>query len=70
MADLSHGVKATIIDFGLSRMETNLTSTIVRPHSYGQLRATQWTAFDETIFQGEGNLHLVVRRCACIHRID
>ena len=57
MADLSHGVKATIIDFGLSRMEVNRVYSTGAEHRHEQLHETQWTVFDETIFQGAGNLH-------------
>jgi hypothetical protein len=69
MADLSHGVKATIIDFGLSRMEINSTSRMARQHRYDRPQGMQWTVFDETIFQGEGNLHSIVGTWAFIRRI-
>ena len=45
MDHLVHGVKATVIDLGLARMDTQADdgSTEVR-----------WTPFDEEIFEGEG----------------
>jgi len=42
MDDLEHGVQATIIDLGLSRMDG---SNRVDVH---------WTPFDEEVFMGEG----------------
>lgn len=46
MDDLGHGVKATIIDFGLSRMNVKDPKT--------GLSSTQFTVLDDTIFNGEG----------------
>ena len=45
MDHLVHGVKATVIDLGLARMDahTDDGSTEIR-----------WTPFDEEIFEGEG----------------
>ncbi len=36
-----HGVKATIIDLGLSRMDSDNTNV-------------HWTPFDDEVFEGEG----------------
>jgi serine/threonine-protein kinase haspin len=44
MDDPRFGVKATVIDLGLSRMETK----------DGRGPKTYWTPFDEEIFEGEG----------------
>jgi len=44
MDDVRFGVKATVIDLGLSRMEAR----------DGQGSKTYWTPFDEEIFEGEG----------------
>jgi serine/threonine-protein kinase haspin len=43
MDHLVHGVKATVIDLGLARMDAGDSSTDIR-----------WTALDEEIFEGEG----------------
>jgi serine/threonine-protein kinase haspin len=43
MDHLVHGVKATVIDLGLARMDAGDGSTDIR-----------WTPFDEEIFEGEG----------------
>lgn len=54
--DLSHGVKATIIDFGLSRMEVK-RSPKTKPSVAANVQdpeGVQFTVFDETIFNGEG----------------
>ncbi len=40
----THGVKATIIDLGLARMDTH----------DGRKNETYWTPFEEEIFEGEG----------------
>ena len=56
MDDLSHGVKATIIDFGLSLMDVKDPKTGVS--------STQFTVLDDTIFNGEGEC--VVRSCSAI----
>jgi serine/threonine-protein kinase haspin len=45
MDDRSHGVKATIIDLGLSRMDAGDGGDGERVH---------WTPFDEEVFMGEG----------------
>jgi hypothetical protein len=45
MDDLSHGVKATVIDLGLSRMDAG---------DGGSGPEVLWTPFDEEIFEGEG----------------
>ena len=39
-----HGIKATIIDLGLARMDTH----------DGDKRETYWTPFEDEIFEGEG----------------
>ncbi|KAG2156264.1 hypothetical protein DEU56DRAFT_227193 [Suillus clintonianus] len=52
MDDVRFGVKATIIDLGLSRMET----------TDGQGSKTYWTPFDEEIFDGEGDYQFDVYR--------
>jgi serine/threonine-protein kinase haspin len=44
MDDVRFGVKATVIDLGLSRMET----------TDAQGSKTYWTPLDEEIFEGEG----------------
>jgi serine/threonine-protein kinase haspin len=41
MDDLSHGVKATIIDLGLARMNGG--------------DGVHWTPFDDEIFEGDGD---------------
>lgn len=43
MDHLVHGVKATVIDLGLARMDAGDFSTNIR-----------WTPLDEEIFEGEG----------------
>lgn len=43
MDHLVHGVKATVIDLGLARMDAGDFSTDIR-----------WTPLDEEIFEGEG----------------
>ena len=45
MDDRSHGIQATIIDLGLSRMDAGDGSDGERVH---------WTPFDEEVFMGEG----------------
>ena len=40
-----HGVKATVIDLGLSRMET------------GEADGLHFTVPDEEVFEGEGKIH-------------
>ncbi|KAG2077211.1 hypothetical protein BDR04DRAFT_1088144 [Suillus decipiens] len=52
MDDVRFGVKATVIDLGLSRMET----------TYTQGSKTYWTPFDEEIFEGEGDYQFDVYR--------
>lgn len=46
MDDIRFGVKVTIIDLGLSRMD------VTDAHN----SETYWTPFDEEIFEGEGGL--------------
>ncbi|KAG2154994.1 uncharacterized protein EDB93DRAFT_1080979 [Suillus bovinus] len=52
MDDVRFGVKATVIDLGLSRMET----------TDAQGSKTYWTPFDEEIFEGEGDYQFDVYR--------
>ncbi|KAG1755481.1 hypothetical protein EDB19DRAFT_1661648 [Suillus lakei] len=52
MDDVRFGVKATVIDLGLSRMET----------TDGQCSKTYWTPFDDEIFEGEGDYQFDVYR--------
>ncbi|EGO02049.1 hypothetical protein SERLA73DRAFT_86185 [Serpula lacrymans var. lacrymans S7.3] len=49
MDDIRFGLKATIIDLGLSRMDANESKTY-------------WTHFDEEIFEGEGDYQFDVYR--------
>ena len=42
MDDRSHGIQATIIDLGLSRMDA------------GDGERVHWTPFDDEVFMGEG----------------
>lgn len=46
MDDLSHGVEATVIDLGLSRMDAGDGTSGNEIH---------WTPLDEEVFMGEGN---------------
>lgn len=46
MDHISHGVKTTVIDLGLARMDAD----------DGTESHTQWTPFEEEIFEGEGEL--------------
>jgi serine/threonine-protein kinase haspin len=48
MDDPSHGVRATIIDLGLSRMDAG--------DNKGDI-VTHWTPFEEETFMGEGNFN-------------
>ncbi|KAF8842764.1 hypothetical protein BDN67DRAFT_965433 [Paxillus ammoniavirescens] len=52
MDDTRFGVKATVIDLGLSRMDA----------TYTQCSKTYWTPFDEEIFDGEGDYQYDVYR--------
>ncbi|KAG1783084.1 hypothetical protein EV702DRAFT_959390 [Suillus placidus] len=52
MDDVRFGVKTTVIDLGLSRMET----------TDAQGSKTYWTPFDEEIFEGEGDYQFDVYR--------
>ena len=45
MDHLVHGVKATVIDLGLARMDALAGDGSTE---------TRWTPFDEEIFEGEG----------------
>jgi serine/threonine-protein kinase haspin len=47
MDDLAHGVQATVIDLGLSRMDAG------DGHAGNEV---QWTPFDDEVFMGEGEL--------------
>ncbi|KAF8914197.1 hypothetical protein CPB84DRAFT_1758668 [Gymnopilus junonius] len=53
MDDLSHGVQATVIDLGLSRMEAGDGGSGDRVH---------WTPFDEEVFMGDGDYQFDVYR--------
>lgn len=44
-----YGIQATIIDLGLSRMNSGAGSD-----------AVHWTAFDAETFEGEGGIHLLM----------
>lgn len=46
MDDITHGVVATVIDLGLSRMDAG---------DGGDGERVQWTSFDEEVFMGKGN---------------
>lgn len=48
MDDMTHGVQATIIDLGLSRMDAADADGFEKVY---------WTPFDEEIFMGEGVLY-------------
>ncbi|KAF9443328.1 hypothetical protein P691DRAFT_713447 [Macrolepiota fuliginosa MF-IS2] len=58
MDDPAHGVQATIIDLGLSRMDAGDGGSGDRVH---------WTAFDEEVFMGEGDyqfdIYRLMREC-------
>jgi hypothetical protein len=66
MNSLTHGVKATIIDFGLSRINIQTSalasSGVSRNSRSGGNRGRdagevpQFTEFEEVIFEGEGDL--------------
>ncbi|KAF9569114.1 hypothetical protein CPC08DRAFT_813270 [Agrocybe pediades] len=53
MDDLSHGVQATVIDLGLSRMDAGDETNGNHVH---------WTPFDEEVFMGEGDYQFDVYR--------
>ncbi|KAI0005147.1 hypothetical protein BJV74DRAFT_762806, partial [Russula compacta] len=54
MDHLSHGIKATVIDLGLARMDA-------RTNDDGSTE-THWTPFDEEIFEGEGDYQFDIYR--------
>jgi serine/threonine-protein kinase haspin len=56
MDDPSHGVQATIIDLGLSRMDGGDGDTGYVVH---------WTPFDDEVFTGEGRLIRVHNSILC-----
>lgn len=56
MDDSQFGIKATIIDLGLSRMETR----------DGRELKTYWTPFDEEIFEGEGQYLNPTKTYTCV----
>jgi hypothetical protein len=58
MDDPSHGVRATIIDLGLSRMDAG--------DNKGDI-VTHWTPFEEETFMGEGKL-LFYARMFCFNK--
>lgn len=45
MDHVVHGVKATVIDLGLARMDA---------HASDDSTEIRWTPFDEEVFEGEG----------------
>lgn len=45
MDHTAYGVKATVIDLGLARMDAE-----------GESKRTRWTAFEPEVFEGEGTL--------------
>ncbi len=45
MDHVVHGVKATVIDLGLARMDARASDDSTE---------TRWTPFDEEVFEGEG----------------
>jgi serine/threonine-protein kinase haspin len=47
--DIRHGVKATIIDLGLSRMDADMEKVY-------------WTPIDDEVFEGEGDYQFEVYR--------
>lgn len=49
MDDVGHGVRATLIDLGLSRMDAGDGAGGERVH---------WTPFEEEVFMGEGNINI------------
>ncbi|TFK22321.1 hypothetical protein FA15DRAFT_622634 [Coprinopsis marcescibilis] len=53
MDDASHGVQATVIDLGLSRMDAGDGSDGFRAH---------WTPFDEEVFMGQGDYQFEIYR--------
>lgn len=55
MDDLAHGVEATIIDLGLSRMDAGDGDSGERVH---------WTPFDEEMFMGEGKRTSLLFTCS------
>lgn len=55
MDDLVHGVEATIIDLGLSRMDAGDGDSGERVH---------WTPFDEEMFMGEGKTSSLLFACS------
>ena len=61
MDDPSHGVEATIIDLGLSRMECDISRT-----GSGKY----WTSFDEEIFNGSGDYQYDIYRMMRHHNSD
>lgn len=54
MNSLEHGIKATIIDFGLSRMDVDISSDSRAGKSPVSKTGVQYTMLEEVIFQGEG----------------
>jgi serine/threonine-protein kinase haspin len=53
MDDAAHGVRATLIDLGLSRMDAG-------DGSGGEM--VHWTPFEEEIFEGEGDYQFDIYR--------
>ncbi len=55
----AYGVKATVIDLGLSRMNAN----------DGNSSSVHYTPFDDEVFEGEGNYFLLTINPRCLHDI-
>ncbi|KAI0082363.1 hypothetical protein K474DRAFT_1655109 [Panus rudis PR-1116 ss-1] len=55
-----HGLKATVIDLGLARMDA----------MDGTTREIRWTPFDEEIFEGQGDYQFDVYRMMRVHNAD
>lgn len=54
MNSLEHGIKATIIDFGLSRMDVDISADSRATKSPASATGVQYTKLEEVIFEGEG----------------
>ncbi|KAI0321935.1 hypothetical protein OF83DRAFT_1161476 [Amylostereum chailletii] len=61
MDDPTNGVKATIIDLGLARMD---------PGNDSDDRGVCWTPFDEEVFEGEGDYQFDIYRLMRTHNGD
>jgi len=56
MDHLVYGVKATVIDLGLARMDARADDGSTEIH---------WTPFDEEVFEGEGQCITLVALALC-----